>query len=71
MTLAGVCVTGAAIVTMISRLVVVAVGLNGAVRNHDLVARPNCEAAILDLAPMMAIVVPAVLTNLATPVANA
>ena len=67
----GLGVTGAAIVTMISRFVVVAVGLNGAVRKHDLVARPNSEAARLDLAPMMAIAVPAVLTNLATPVANA
>jgi len=67
----GLGVTGAAIVTVISRFVIVAVGLNGAVRKHDLVARPNCAAARLDLAPMMAIAVPAVLTNLATPVANA
>ena len=56
---------------MISRFVVVAVGIKGAVRKHDLVARPTREAARLDLAPMMAIAVPAVLTNLATPVANA
>ena len=67
----GLGVTGAAIVTMISRFVFVAVGLNGAVRKHDLVARPSLKAARLDLAPMMAIAVPAVLTNLATPVANA
>ncbi|MGH6801351.1 MAG: MATE family efflux transporter, partial [Methylocella sp.] len=33
-------VTGAAIVTVISRFVFVAVGLNGAVRKHDLVAKP-------------------------------
>jgi putative MATE family efflux protein len=67
----GLGVTGAAIVTMISRFVVVAVGLNGAVRKHDLVAWPSREAARLDLAPMMAIAVPAVMTNLATPVASA
>jgi Na+-driven multidrug efflux pump len=67
----GLGVTGAAIVTLISRFVVVAVGLNEAVRKHDLVARPNSEAARLDLAPMMAIAVPAVLTNLAMPVGNA
>lgn len=67
----GLGVTGAAIVTVISRFVIVAVGLNGAVRKHDLVAKPNREAGGLDLAPMMAIAVPAVLTNLATPFANA
>ncbi len=67
----GLGVTGAAIVTVISRFVFVAVGLNGAVRKYDLVAKPNRDAARLDLAPMMAIAVPAVLTNLATPVANA
>ena len=67
----GLGVTGAAIVTMISRFVFVAVGLNGAVRKHDLVAWPSREAARSDLAPMMAIAIPAILTNLATPVANA
>jgi putative MATE family efflux protein len=67
----GLGVTGAAMVTVISRFVFVAVGLNGAVRKHDLVAKPSRKAASFDLAPMMAIAVPAVLTNLATPVANA
>jgi putative MATE family efflux protein len=67
----GLGVTGAAIVTVISRFIFVAVGLNGAVRKHDLVAKPSRKAARLDLAPMMAIAIPAVLTNLATPVANA
>jgi putative MATE family efflux protein len=67
----GLGVTGAAIVTLISRFVIVAVGLNGAVRTHDLVARPSRAAAVIDLAPMMAIAIPAVLTNLATPAANA
>ena len=50
---------------------IVAVGLNGAVRTHDLVARPSGVAVKFDLAPMMAIAVPAVLTNLAAPAANA
>ncbi len=67
----GLGVTGAAIVTLISRFVIVAVGLNGAVRTHDLVARPSGVAVKFDLAPMMAIAVPAVLTNLAAPAANA
>jgi putative MATE family efflux protein len=67
----GLGVTGAAIVTLISRFVIVAVGLNGAVRKHDLVAKPSRKAATSDLAPMMAIALPAVLTNLAAPAANA
>ena len=67
----GLGVTGAAIVTVISRFVIVAVGLNGAVRKHDLVARPNRKAARFDLVPVMAIAIPAILTNLAAPAANA
>lgn len=67
----GLGVTGAAIVTVISRFVIVAVGLNGAVRKRDLVARPSRKAARFDLVPMMAIAIPAILTNLAAPAANA
>ncbi|MGQ0443869.1 MAG: MATE family efflux transporter [Beijerinckiaceae bacterium] len=67
----GLGVNGAAIVTVISRFVIVAVGLNGAVRKHDLVERPSRKAARFDLAPMMAIAIPAMLTNLAAPAANA
>jgi putative MATE family efflux protein len=67
----GLGVTGAAIVTLISRFIFVAVGLNGAIRMHDLIAKPSRKAVRLDLAPMMAIAIPAVLTNLAAPAANA
>ena len=67
----GLGVTGAAIVTLISRFVFVAVGLNGAIRMHDLIATPDRKAASLDIVPIMAIAIPAVLTNLAAPVANA
>jgi putative MATE family efflux protein len=67
----GLGVTGAAIVTIVSRFVLVIVGLYGAVRVHDLVQRPRFRAAFDDIAPMLTIAVPAVLTNLATPVANA
>jgi putative MATE family efflux protein len=67
----GLGVTGAAIVTLISRFVFIAVGLNGAVRKHDLVAKPSREAARLDLVPVMGIAIPAILTNLAAPAANA
>jgi putative MATE family efflux protein len=67
----GLGVTGAAIVTLISRFVFVAVGLNGAIRSHDLIAMPGRKSANMDLVPMMAIAIPAILTNLAAPAANA
>ncbi|MCI0467505.1 MAG: MATE family efflux transporter, partial [Beijerinckiaceae bacterium] len=67
----GLGVTGAAIVTMIARLTAVAAGLYSAVRRHDLVARPSRDASRLDLRPIMAIAIPAVLTNLASPAAGA
>jgi putative MATE family efflux protein len=67
----GLGVTGAAIVMTIARFIAVAVGLNNAIRKHDLVARPCRAAALLDLKAMMSIAIPAVLTNLATPVAGA
>ncbi|WOJ88095.1 MATE family efflux transporter [Methylocapsa polymorpha] len=67
----GLGVDGAAIVTLISRFVLLAVGLHGAVRKHGLVGRPYREAVIYDLPAMMTIAVPAILTNLAAPVANA
>jgi Na+-driven multidrug efflux pump len=67
----GLGVEGAAIVTVISRLVIAGVGLHGTVVIHDLVARPRLRDVISDLKPMMGIAVPAILTNLAAPVANA
>jgi putative MATE family efflux protein len=67
----GLGVTGAAIVTIIARFIAVAVGLKNAIRVHDLIARPDPGAARSDLAAMMSIAVPAVLTNLATPIGSA
>ncbi len=67
----GLGVYGAAIVTLISRFVLVAVGLHGAVLKHNLVARPDRAPVIRDWPAMMGIAVPAILTNLATPFANA
>lgn len=67
----GLGVTGAAIVTTIARVIAVAAGLNSAIRAHDLVALPRRSAPRADLRAMMSIAVPAVLTNLATPVASA
>ncbi len=64
-------VEGAAIVTVISRFTFCAVGLYGAINKHDLVARPRWVDAFADLPAMSAIALPAILTNLAAPVANA
>lgn len=66
----GLGVEGAAIVIVISRLVTVWVGWYGACRVHDLVARLSLRQAMTDTRPIMAIAGPAMLANLATPVAN-
>ncbi len=67
----GLGVKGAAIVTIFSRLVFVAVGLFGAVGKHDLVAWTRFSATLPDARVLMGIAVPAILTNVAAPVANA
>ena len=61
---------GAAIVLVLSRLSLLFVGWWGAVRVHDLVARPRFSAVWMDAMPLLTIAGPAVLTNLATPIAN-
>lgn len=67
----GLGVEGAAIVTVISRLVFVAVGLYGAVHVHGLIERPTRRNVINDIPLIMEIAIPAIATNLAAPVANA
>ena len=62
---------GAAIATVVSRLVFLVVGFRGAVLVHGLVARPSAAHALQDGPPMASIAVPAILTNVATPVASA
>jgi putative MATE family efflux protein len=62
---------GAAVSTLLSRLVLFAIGWQGAMRTHDLVG-PIVPAAIgRDLRRVFAIAGPAMLTNLATPVSSA
>lgn len=63
-------VTGAAIVTVIARILTVAYALTVAIRVHDLIARPTLKALAADFVPLAAIGGPAVLTNIATPVGN-
>lgn len=62
---------GAAWVTVLSRLVFLAVGFQGAVGVHRMIARPTPAALRRDVRPTFAIAAPAILTNLANPIANA
>jgi putative MATE family efflux protein len=61
---------GAAISTIFSRLMFVIVGLWGAATKHDLVRTPHAQKVWGDTMPLAVIAVPAILTNIATPVAN-
>jgi putative MATE family efflux protein len=63
-------IDGAAIATVVSRLIFVAVGAWGAVAIHRLVARPRFEATLRDARPLFKIALPAILTNVATPIAG-
>lgn len=67
---AGLGTDGAAWATVVSRLCFVVVGYWGAVMVHDIVARPRLGHLASDMRLATVIAVPAVLTNLATPVAN-
>ena len=67
----GLGVYGAAWATVLSRLILLAVGWHGAVGVHDLVARPKLNAARGDFGPIMAIGFPAIMANMATPVGSA
>jgi Na+-driven multidrug efflux pump len=62
---------GAAISTVISRTALLVVGLYGAHRVHRLVAMPDRARLVAASRPYFAIAVPAVLTQVATPVGNA
>lgn len=63
--------TGAAIATVIVRLAMVLIGLHGLWRVHHLIAKPHLALVLRELGPFMAIAMPAVLTQIATPVGNA
>lgn len=62
---------GAALASAISRLAILGIGLYGVVRVHDLMARPRIEQSLADLVPVAAVALPAILTNIATPISNA
>jgi putative MATE family efflux protein len=64
-------VTGAAIAIVISRIVFVLIGWHGCYKIHNLTGMPKLSAMKSDAKPLFKIAFPAVLTNIATPVANA
>jgi putative MATE family efflux protein len=64
-------VVGAAITIVISRIVFVLIGLHGCYKIHDLAGIPTIDAIKRDAKPLFTIAFPAILTNIATPVANA
>jgi putative MATE family efflux protein len=68
---AGLGIEGAAIASSLARLAVVCVGFYGASRIHDLIGPLSLRTALSDAPRFLGIAVPAVLTNIATPAANA
>ncbi len=62
---------GAAISTVLSRIILLAVGIHGAHRVHRLIKLPKLGQLSQAARPFFAIGVPAVLTQIATPVGNA
>lgn len=62
---------GAAISTVLSRIVMLAIGIHGAHRVHRLVRLPDRVRLAAAFRPFFAIGLPAVLTQIATPVGNA
>jgi putative MATE family efflux protein len=67
----GLGIHGAAAASAIARLAMLAYALHAVVRVHDMAERPSVEAMRQDWPPLMRVAVPAVLTNIATPVGNA
>ncbi len=61
---------GAAWSTVLARLAMVGFGLYGLLRVHQLVAWPRLHFVLREFKPFMAIGLPAVLTQIATPVGN-
>jgi putative MATE family efflux protein len=67
----GLGIHGAAGASAIARLAMLAYALYAVVRVHHMAEQPSMEAMRQDWPPLMRVAVPAVLTNIATPVGNA
>lgn len=62
---------GAAYANICARMVLISIGLHGVLTIHQLYARPSRAAFMQGLKPFFAIGIPAILTQVATPVGNA
>lgn len=62
---------GAAIASVIARIFILVAAVRPALRVHRGFARPSLKQVVSDLGPVRAIAIPAVLTNVATPIGNA
>jgi putative MATE family efflux protein len=66
----GLGVDGAAIASILSRIAMMGFGWYGVTRIHRLTTRPTVSGFVEDIGPLAKIAVPAILTNVATPVGN-
>lgn len=64
-------VMGAAYSTAVSRVATIGLALYSIIKVHDMIALPPVSTILKDVRPLLVIAVPAVLANVATPVANA
>ncbi|MEQ1578657.1 MAG: MATE family efflux transporter [Hyphomicrobium sp.] len=67
---AGYGVEGAAVASFIARAVAMGVGFYGVIHVHDLMARPKMPSFVADIPILAGIAIPAILTNIASPVSN-
>ena len=67
----GLGIEGAAIASSLARIAIVVIGFYGVVTVHGLITRPRLRHLLRDAIPLAAVALPAVLTNIATPFANA
>ncbi|SDQ79532.1 MATE family efflux transporter [Pseudovibrio sp. Tun.PSC04-5.I4] len=64
-------ITGAAIASVIARVIMVGVGLYILIAKHQLLGRPEVSKLVSDTVDLFKVATPAMLTNLATPAGNA
>lgn len=62
---------GAAIASAIARIAIMGIGLLGVWRVHDMLGRSRWRTLVADTPALAAVALPAILTNIATPAANA
>lgn len=67
----GLGIHGAALASVLARFAIMAIGLHGVVRIHNLMSTPEWPTLVADGRAIAAIAVPAVVGNIATPVSNA